>query len=69
MVGALPPFVALRVTTCPLIAVLGDVVYHRYQTNHCSVVEDGFERGQDQIGFGYREFVLMDDFIYECSEK
>lgn len=38
MMGALPPFVAVRVTTCPLIAVLRDMVNHRYQTNHCSVV-------------------------------
>ena len=38
MMGALPPFVAVRVTTCPLIAVLSDMVDHRYQTNHCSVV-------------------------------
>ena len=38
MVGALPPFVAVRVTACPLIAVLSDMVDHRYQTNHCSVV-------------------------------
>lgn len=38
IVSALPPFIALRVTTCPLVAVLSNVVDHRYQTNHCSVV-------------------------------